>query len=147
MATSEIAPIQWPAPVLRVGLLFEGERWRIVRATRVPSMTLPAASVLPAGDRTVGFWVEVVDKENQVRYRRIMSDPLAGMEIFEDDGSVTRMHHKGHAVASEILVPELTDATELHLVSNSTRPGADKPDRAVLSLDDIADPRGDHNDH
>jgi len=133
--------VQWPAPVLRIALRWDGERWGIDGETRVPSMTLPAADVLPAGEKTRGFWIEVVDRAGRVRHRRIIADPLAGMESFEANGTITRMPDTGHEVTSEILVPDFVDATELHLVSNrGTRGEHARESRTVLKLHSHGNP-------
>jgi hypothetical protein len=116
-------PLVWPAPVLRVALHWSGGSWSIAGTTRVASMTLPRTDALVAGEQTAGFWIEAVDREGRVRYRRIMPDPLSGMETFGRAGGITRIPHTGHDVDVEVLVPDLPDVTELHIVSNPALQG------------------------
>jgi hypothetical protein len=97
-------------------------------------MTLPSPDEIPAGERTVGVWVEAVDREGRVRYRQIMADPLAGMEMFEEDGTMTRLPHPAHAVSIEVLVPDLPAITELHIVANPAVRDAKRKVRTVLKL-------------
>lgn len=157
-----IEPIRWPAPVLRLTLSWNGTAWRITSQRRVPSMTLPAPAVLPQGDKSRGFWVEVLDRQGRVRHREVLADPLTGMEQFDTGGQVRRLMHPAHDVQIEVLVPDLPELAELHLVSNPlARPGghdtASGPERTRLSLgerppgkdDDDPAPQGnpdhDHN--
>src|SRR4051812_21093501 len=90
-------PISWPAPVLRVGLRWDGEQWSTTELVRVSSMTLPRSD---DGDpeQMSGFWVDSLDDKGRVRYRQRVSDPLSGMESFEASGEVKRLTHPGHVV-------------------------------------------------
>ena len=80
-----IEPIDWPAPVLRVTLHWDGEGWSVGDAIQVPSMTLPRSD--PTDPKTTtGFWVGARDANGRLRYRARLTDPLRGMEIFEESG-------------------------------------------------------------
>jgi hypothetical protein len=63
-----------------------------------------------------------------------MADPLAGMEMFEEDGTMTRLPHPAHAVSIEVLVPDLPAITELHIVANPAVRDAKRKVRTVLKL-------------
>lgn len=119
-----IEPIDWPSPTLRVTLHWDGERWSAGDAVRVPSMTLPRPNPTDPRKTTTGFWVSARDADGRLRYRTRLSDPLRGMEIFEESGEVTRVPHKGHEVEVEVVVPDREPVAELEIVSNS----ADRPD-------------------
>jgi hypothetical protein len=130
-----VEPIDWPAPVLRVTLHWDGERWSVGDAIRVPSMTLPRSD--PTDPKTTtGFWVGAWDANGRLRYRVRLTDPLRGMEIFEESGGVTRLAHKAHTVDIEVLVPDRDPVAELEIVSNATdRPDDIKPYTARLTVD------------
>jgi hypothetical protein len=152
-----IEPIRWPAPVIRVSLRWDGSTWRIEREHRVDSMTLPAPDQLPAGENSRGFWVETIDRQGRVRHREVMADPLAGMEQFDEGGDVSRMLHRLPDIEIDVLVPDLPDLAEIHLVSNPPAPhhGQDKerPQRTRIEIkgrpakDDRDDSRPDRDDH
>lgn len=135
---SRIEPIEWPAPVRRVGVHWDGSKWSIVSEVRVASMTLPAPDVLPDGDKSLGFWIEAVDAKGRVLHRETIADPLAGMERFDEGGLVTRTLHPPHEMTIEVLVPDAEGIAELHLVSNPTGPvhhgGEARFERTVLPL-------------
>ena len=146
-----IEAIRWPAPVLRVTLRWDGKSWRIDRQQRVGSMTLPAPDALPEGEKSRGFWVEVVDRQGRVRHREVMADPLAGMEQFDEGGVVSRLLHSPHNVLIEVLVPDVPDIAELHLVSNPPARTAEHdvsqpPIRTKLSLESHAQNHEAHDD-
>ncbi len=107
--------VTWPAPVLRVGLRWDGETWSTTDLVRVPSMTLPRAD---GGDpqRMSGFWVDTLDDKGNLRYRQRMTDPLLGMEQFSETGEVTRLSHGEHAVDIEALVPDDVPAAAVRLI-------------------------------
>lgn len=123
-------PIDWPSPTLRVTLHWDGESWTAGDAVRVPSMTLPNPSPGDPGKSTTGFWVSARDAEGRLRYRTRLTDPLRGMEVFEESGEMTRVLHKPHDVDIEVVVPDGEPVTELEIVSNS----ADRPDTEPYSV-------------
>jgi len=146
-----IEAIHWPAPVLRVTLRWDGKSWRIDHQQRIESMTLPAPDALPEGEKSRGFWIEAVDRQGRVRHREVMADPLAGMEQFDEGGVVRRLLHSQHNVVIEILVPDVPDITDLHLVSNSPPPTAkhgvsQPPIRTKLSLESHPQKHDGHGD-
>ena len=106
--------IAWPAPVLRVGLRWDGEEWSTTDVIRVPSMTLPRSD--PADPESMtGFYVETLDEKGSLRYRQRMSDPLIGMEAFSESGEITRMAHGAHAIDIEALVPDDVPAVAVRI--------------------------------
>lgn len=130
-----IEPIDWPVPVLRVTLHWDGERWSAGDAIQVPSMTLPRSDPTDK-TTTTGFWVGARDADGRLRYRTRLTDPLRGMEIFEESGEVTRVPHKAHEVDIEVLVPDRDPVAELEIVSNGTdRPDRIEPYTAHLTID------------
>ncbi|SEJ59731.1 hypothetical protein SAMN05216327_113179 [Dyadobacter sp. SG02] len=116
---SRLIAVKYPCPVRRVTIQWTGQEWKIVKQFRVPSMTLPAPDPLPSGEKSIGFWIEVADGNGGIYQREVMPDPLLGMEQFGKDGEMTRLNHPPHDVTLEILVPDVTGISELHLVSNT----------------------------
>ena len=132
-----IEPIRWPAPVIRLSLRWDGQRWLIVSEHRVKSMTLPAPASLPDGDRSRGFWIETIDREGRVRHRDVMADPLLGMEQFGTDGAIKRLDHPAHTVEIEVLIPDFPELAEVHVVSNPVARRGDHahgPSRTQLTV-------------
>lgn len=130
-----VEPIDWPAPVLRVPLHWDGEAWSAGDAVQVPSMTLPRSDPTDPTTST-GFWVDARDADGRLRYRARMTDPLRGMETFEEKGDITRATHKGHAIDIEVIVPDRDPVAALEIVSNATdRPDGIKPYTARLTID------------
>lgn len=115
--------IRFPCPVRRLSVQWNENQWVVVGDHPVPSMTLPASAALPKTESAVvGFWFEAMDGAGQVFYRQILNDPIHdGMEQFEEDGSVTRIRHGAahdHAVTIEILVPDIPELDEVHVISS-----------------------------
>jgi len=108
-------PIDWPSPVVRVGLRWDGRTWSTTGLVRVPSMTLPRAD---DGDpqRMSGFWVDTLDDDGRLRYRQRITDPLLGREQFSETGEVTRLTHGEHVVDIEALVPYDVPAAAVRLI-------------------------------
>ena len=115
---SELIEVNYPCAVRRFILRWDKNEWKIVNQVRVSSMTLPAPDPLPAGEQSRGFWIEAADGKGAVYHREVMPDPLLGMEQFEEKGQINRINHPAHQVSLEVLVPDLPEVSELHLVSN-----------------------------
>lgn len=144
--------LAWPAPVLRVGLRWDGKEWSATDLVRVPSMTLPSPD---SGDpkKLSGFWVDTIDDGGRVRYRQRISDPLAGMELFDEKGDITRLEHKSHGVDIEVLVPDDVPAAAVRITSHpASREGAKgytveiAVDRERVRTPDVQ-PRDDRDEH
>lgn len=134
-ADAPVEPIDWPAPVLRVSLHWDGSSWSTSDAIQVPSMTLPRSDATDPKS-TAGFWIGARDAGGRLRYRVRIMDPQFGMELFEDSGEVTRLTHMAHEVDIEVLVPDRAPVTELEIISNPAyRPEGIEPYTARLSLD------------
>jgi len=85
-------------------------------------MTLISPDLLPAGEQSRGFWIEGTDGKGGVYQREVMPDPLLGMEEFDEGGQIRRIDHPPHQVTIEILLPDLPEVSELHLISNPIGP-------------------------
>jgi len=130
-----VESIDWPAPVLRVRLHWDGESWSTGDAIRVPSMTLPRSDSTDP-ELTTGFWVSARDAEGRLRYRLRLTDPLLGMELFDHLGAVTRLTHEAHEVDIEVLVPDRDPVAELEIVSKPAgRQEGIEPYTARLEID------------
>ncbi|MCW7540094.1 hypothetical protein OOT46_19855 [Aquabacterium sp. A7-Y] len=130
----------WRGPARRVMLGWDGEGWRVVREQRVPLMTLPPSDPLPDGPQAGAqgsFCIEARDAGDGLYYRRLMADPLAAVPSPWPPGPAP-----GHApqprpeVLLEVLIPDLPEISELHLVSlpGDAATGTPRTSRAVLKL-------------
>lgn len=150
-----IEPVKWPAPVLRVTLHWGGNSWSTGDAVRVPSMTLPRSEPAESKPTTTGFWVSAQDSEGRVRYRTRMTDPLRGVEMFDETGTLSRLQRASHEIDIEVLLPDRDAVAAIEIVSNATdRSDQIKPYRTRLAIDrtrvrqpGVADPQTDHDHH
>ena len=126
--------IRFPCAVRRVLLGFRHGNWSIDQDIRIPSMTLPHSVELPAdrGKGVTGFWVEVRDGKEEVLYRIGVPDPFeAGMELFDEDGTMRRVNAAGHEATFEVLIPDLPAAAGLHIYSSNPPGDREKRGRAA----------------
>lgn len=109
---------QEPGPVLRVRIERKKGNWRIVKRTRVPEMTIPASDDLPRpdrGDRLAGFWFEAVDAKGNSLYRQVLREPPRGVELFEDDGTMSRVSVEIDKYSMDLLLPDLPEIEDVRL--------------------------------
>ncbi len=116
--------VQYPSPARRLHVVWRKGQWSVEGEVRIPSMTLLRSDDLPPSEHGVsGFWWEAVDDKSQVIYRHRLPDPFAGMETFEREGRITRVHGKMHdEVTFDVLIPDLPRIAGLHFYSSS-KPG------------------------
>jgi len=104
--------------VLRVRVKREKGEWTVVKKIRVPEMTIPASDKLPRpgpSGRLSGLWFEAMDTKGEVVYRRILHAPQQAVEIFEDDGSMTRVKAGTDEYSVDLLIPHLPGISEVRL--------------------------------
>src|SRR5829696_9209911 len=155
-AENPVEQIDWPAPVLRVHLHWDGQVWSVDDAIRVASMTLPRSDATDPTS-TTGFWVGARDVDGRLRYRLRLTHPLLGMEQFDDTGSVTRLTHAAHEIDIEVVVPDREPVAELEIVSKpGVGPAGIEPYTVRLAIDrhrvrvvgsDVPPARGDDHGH
>ncbi len=95
---------------------------RVVSRRALTKAVPPSEPLEEASGPRSGFWIEVRGADEQVRYRRVVPDPLAGeVEVPGDDGSFTR---RRAAVGSfAVLVPDLPGAEDVVLVRGEPAAG------------------------
>ena len=109
---------QEPGPVLRVRIERKEGKWRVIKRIRVPEMTIPTSDDLPRPDRSgrlAGFWFEAVDAKGHSLYRQILREPPRGVELFEDDGTISRVSVETDEYSVELLLPDLPEIGDVHL--------------------------------
>lgn len=110
--------VKYPSAVRRCTVQMDGNEWQIVHQVLIPSMTLCSPDPLPSGEQSRGFWIEATDGKGGIYHREVMPDPHLGMEQFDEGGEIRRINHPLHKVSLEILLPDLPEVSELHLISN-----------------------------
>lgn len=107
-----------PGPVVRVRIERKEGKWRIVKRIRVPEMTIPTSDDLPRPDRAgrlAGFWFEAVDAKGNFLYRQVLREPPRGVELFEDDGTISRVRVETDEYNVDLLLPDLPEIETVHL--------------------------------
>jgi hypothetical protein len=107
-----------PGPVIRILVKRKDGRWKVVQRIHVPKMTIPVSSGAPTPSRSgriAGFWFEAVDREGKILYRRILRTPQKGVEIFDDDGTTSRVDVKRNEYSTELLIPDIPEIESVHL--------------------------------
>lgn len=120
--------IKFPCGVRRISIAWRDGKWSIENEIHLDRMTLPKSYELPkqeTGGGLTGSWYEIVDERGEALYRQLLPDPFAGMELFNEDGTISRTEAMAHEATFDVLVPDLPEATSLHLYS-SAAPGRHK---------------------
>lgn len=109
---------QEPGPVLRVRIERKEGKWNIVKRIRLPEKTIPSSDDLLRPDRTgrfTGFWFEAVDAKGNLLYRQMLRKPQRGVELFEDDGTISRVSVETDEYSVDLLLPDLPEVEDVHL--------------------------------
>ncbi len=110
-------PDVYRGPVRRVRAVASGGQWRVKQAVRVERMTLPPAWTPNAGELAGASYLEAIDRNGEVLYRRRLRDFAdTSVEMFGRDGSITRTDTDRPACV-ELLVPDTEQVARLRLVS------------------------------
>jgi hypothetical protein len=146
--------IRFPGPVRRIRVAWRNGQWRIQKQVKISSMTLPPSGNLPTQARRSGFWIEAVDRNGQMLYRKIMDDPTESIEVVGDRGSFTRIPVIDEEITFDVLVPDRAGLRELRFFSSHRR--GDEAARAtqqtiaelvaVLNIEDAEDEMEDSSD-
>ena len=114
--------LRFPMPLRRITVRRGDAAWKVEEESPLEG-TLPAPLEFPDSQLPiVGSWWEAVDKDGNVLYRDRLEDvhdPF--MEVFDEDGSISRVEHPpdafaGHEPLMELLVPDLPDLTDIRFV-------------------------------
>lgn len=114
-----------PGPVLRIRLERTKGRWKVAKRIRIPRKTLPASEHLPeagANGRVSGTWFEAVDADGAVVYRLSMREPRRGIEVFHEDGGISRLDSRSDDYSTDLLIPDLPQIESVRVFSEE--PGA-----------------------
>jgi len=122
-----------PRPAVRLICTADGDGVRVVSRRRLTKVVPPSEPLEDPESGTAeqwsGFWLEVRDERERVRYRRVVADPLSGeVEVPGGDGSFTRRASARASATFALLVPDLPDADHVSLVRGGAAPTA--PDAA-----------------
>ncbi len=117
--TGERAPhIKFPLQVRRIRLLYSDGKWSTVANFVIDRKTLPQGHAVPK-DGTRGFWYELRDRRGKLLYARKVSNPFEpSLELFEPDGTISRVEMVRKTIYVELLVPDLPAASELRILSD-----------------------------
>jgi hypothetical protein len=123
-----------PGPVLRITVERRDGVWREIDRYRAPEMTIPSSSELPPtpeSTRLTGAWVEAVDAKGEVLYRRLLKEPPRGVEIFHEDGSMSRVTADSDEYSMDLLIPDLPEIQAINLfIELDEPPGKEVPRKA-----------------
>lgn len=116
-----------PALAVRLICTVQGDEVRVASRRRLTKIVPPSEPLAGAGSAQEGeaarsgFWLEVRDAADQVRYRRVVPDPLAAeVEVPGPEGSFTRRPAAPGAFA--LLVPDLPGADHVSLIRSGPLP-------------------------
>ena len=114
-------------PAVRLTLTADDEGVRVLERRRLSKRLPPSDLFAESGGNDAsgsppqrsGFWVEVRDRADRVRYRRVLADPLVPrIEVSNGDGTFTNQPAAG-PVTFSVLVPDLADGEEVVLVRDT----------------------------
>lgn len=124
-----------PALSTRLIFSYEGETIKLLSSRTLEMVSPPSDS--PESDKgEVGFWLEVRDRENSIRYRRVIPNPVRNYaEVRTGDPDRPLAWQKVSSPRGEfvVVVPKIEGAHELLFVNSQPekRKGA-KPSRSVI---------------
>lgn len=124
-----------PARSTRLVFGYEGETIKLL-SSRTHEMVPPPSDSAESDKGEVGFWIEIRDRGNSIRYRRVMPNPIrTSAEIRTNDPDRPLAWHKVSNPRGEfvVVIPEIEGAHELLFVNSrpEKRKGA-KPSRSVI---------------
>jgi hypothetical protein len=115
---------QQPGPVLRIRIGHRKNEWRVLKRIRIPEKVVPASNDPPRlgrSGRVAGFWFEAVDAQGKCLYRRVLREPPRGVELFEDDGTISRISAEPDEYSVDLLLPDLPEIENLRLFLEEPR--------------------------
>jgi hypothetical protein len=119
MTDDELAKrIKTPGPVIRLRLQRKNNKWSIIKRISLPEKTVPRSFELPEPGRSgmlTGFWFEALDNTGATVYRQLLRKPIGAVEVFNRDGSITRVQGKGDTYTIDVFVPDWPEIEKVHL--------------------------------
>jgi hypothetical protein len=116
-----------PVDAIRLTIRYGGDRFEIVKRTRVRKVVPPSAPLLDDDDVEFGAWAEVRAGGRSV-YRQLLADQLGrDIEVFtsDPDRPISRVAVDDPVGVFTVIVPMLDDADEIAIVG----PPRDAPER------------------
>lgn len=115
--------IQFPRRVRRLRLRYSNNNWETIANIILDRKTLRHSAELPFGTLS-GFWYELRDRSGKLLYRGKSANPFEpSLELFELDGSISRVPLQRKEVYVELLIPDLPEGERLFIFSNITPEG------------------------
>jgi hypothetical protein len=119
----------------RIGVTLEDGR-ATVTSTRRVAMRAPASAPGQPADGQSGVWVELRDANGRVLYHRALRTPHPdSVEVFEDEktGAMRRLPTaRPQVMKFDLIVPDLSDASELTLYGAKDPSEPDQPSVPLL---------------
>jgi hypothetical protein len=119
---TDLPPVTGPVPAERLVIKYSSGSYQLLSRTPLLKV-LPPSDALPTTNRAVtGFWFEVQTPNQEVKYRRIMPDPI---KVYtEVPGPVPEpLPERSEAIPAEtvftLLIPQVPGSNNLVLVSSS----------------------------
>lgn len=124
-----------PTRSTRLIFSYEGETIKLL-SSRTLEMTSPPSDSPELGKGEVGFWLEIRDREDLLRYRRVMPNPVkTATEVRTGDPDRPLAWQKVSNPKGEfvVVVPEIEGAQELLFVNSQPekRKGAKSARRII----------------
>ncbi|MEZ4600110.1 MAG: hypothetical protein R2940_10035 [Syntrophotaleaceae bacterium] len=115
---SRVADLNRPIPAFRLRLIWEEGTWSLRRLLAIGPLRLPPSDLLPKipeGAGRCGFWIELLDVEGRVLFRRTMVDPTEqSVEVF-DGGKPRRLPTRRPRAFLDLPVPALSGIASLRI--------------------------------
>lgn len=135
-------------PAARLRLTWGEGEWRLEKVHPVGEMRLLPSRPLPTrsgGGGHAGFWIELLDGDGKVLYRRILQDPTEPtVEVF-DRGRPHRLPFRRSRALLDLPVPDLPETETVRIWGQVKTQGERLPgsvELASLPLDRIRDKEG-----
>lgn len=139
MATEQTSEPSITGPsrrALRLTFEYVGDDVVLTRAERLEKRLPPSDPLLREGERAQqsGFWIELLDTDQRVVWRRVLEDPRSPTIEFPDGerpGALTRVAVEEPRGSFRVLAPDRADAGEVAIVASPLAPEV-RPGRARL---------------
>jgi hypothetical protein len=139
---TDLPPAPGPAPAERLVIRYSSGTYHLLSRTLLLKV-IPPSDALPATNRPLsGFWIEVQTPKQEVKYRRIIPDPI---KVYtEVPGPAPEPHpERSEAVPTEavftVLIPQVPGSNNLVLVSSSLGAAGNAPTAQPLARIPLAE--------
>ena len=113
-----------PQYAYRVTFEYQGGQVTKTAQQRI-AMATPPSHEIEGHQEEAGFWYELRDANDKTVYRRIMQSPIqTTVEVFSPEGTITRRPVQNPSGVFQLVVPEISGASNLVLVGTPQPPPA-----------------------